>query len=191
MKIFLRLYDLVLNLARHPQAERYLLALSFAESSFFPVPPDVILAPMTLANPQRGWRLALGTTVASVLGGIFGYLLGWLALDAARSWLEYFGYWEAYLRANTWFIDYGFYAVLIAGFSPVPYKIFTIAAGALMMFFPFFLVASFLGRGARFFLVVGLLRWGGENMEERLRQYVDVLGWTCLLLVILAYIALR
>ena len=191
MKIFLRLYDLVLNLARHPQAERYLLALSFAESSFFPVPPDVILAPMALANPQRGWRLALGTTIASVLGGIFGYLLGWLALDAAQPWLEYFGYQEAYLRANNWFLDYGFYAVLIAGFSPVPYKIFTIAAGALMMFFPFFIAASFLGRGARFFLVVGLLRWGGENMEERLRRYVGVLGWICLLLVVFAYIALR
>lgn len=191
MKIFSRLYDLVLSWAQHPHAERYLLALSFAESSFFPVPPDVILAPMTLANPKRSWRLALGTTVASVLGGVVGYLIGWFALDAARPWLENFGYWEVYLRANEWFMVWGFLAVLAAGFSPIPYKVFTIAAGALMMSFPLFVATSLLGRGARFFLVAGFLRWGGKPMEQRLRQYVDVLGWTVLVLILVGYVALR
>lgn len=191
MRIFSGLYDRVLHWARHPHAERYLLALSFAESSFFPIPPDVILAPMTLAEPSRGWRLAFGTTVASVVGGVAGYLIGWLALDAVTPLLEDLGYWEGYLSATEWFMTWGFLAVLAAGFSPIPYKVFTIAAGALSMFLPVFIAASFLGRGARFFLVAGLLRWGGEPMERRLRKHVDTLGWLSVGLVVIAYLALR
>lgn len=177
MRIFSALYDRVLGLSRHPHAPRYLAALSFAESSFFPVPPDVMLAPMTLATPRRGWWFALITTLASVVGGIAGYAIGWFALDAVEPWLRQAGYWDQYIAATELFAKWGFIAVLIAGFSPIPYKIFTIAAGALNYFLPLFVVASFVGRGARFFLVAGLVIWGGEAVERHLKRHIDTIGW--------------
>ncbi|MEE8543567.1 MAG: YqaA family protein [Gammaproteobacteria bacterium] len=177
MSVFSSLYDRVLGWAAHPHAERYLAGLSFAESSFFPVPPDVMLAPMTLAQPNRGWRFAFLTTIASVTGGIAGYAIGWWALDAIEPLLRSLGYWDSYLRSTEWFETWGFLAVLAAGFTPIPYKIFTIAAGALHLLLPAFVVASFVGRGGRFFLVAGLVVWGGEPMQRRLRQHVDTLGW--------------
>jgi membrane protein YqaA with SNARE-associated domain len=189
--IFSALYERVLRWSRHPHATRYLLALSFAESSFFPIPPDVMLAPMTLADRPRGWRLAALTTLASVVGGLAGYLIGALALEAATPLLERAGYWEGYVRARTWFEDYGFVAVLAAGFSPIPYKVFTIAAGAMGMFLPGFLAASVIGRGARFFVVAGLIIRGGEPMERQLRRHVDLIGWLFVALLIGGFLALR
>ena len=189
--IFSALYERVLRWSRHPHATRYLAALSFAESSFFPIPPDVMLAPMTLADRKRGWRLAALTTVTSVLGGLAGYLIGALALEAAAPLLRSTGYWEGYLTARSWFVEYGFVAVLAAGFSPVPYKVFTIAAGAMGMVLPVFAVASLLGRGARFYLVAGLIIWGGDRMERQLRRHVDVLGWLFVALLIAGFLVLR
>lgn len=191
MKIFTGLYDRTLSWARHPHAERYLCILSFAESSFFPVPPDLLLVPMTLAKPASGWHFALLTTVASVGGGMLGYAIGWFLLDAIQPVLVSLGYWDEYLRATEWFLKWGFLAVLIAGFSPIPYKIFTIAAGALHMLLPVFVLASFVGRGGRFFLVAGLLRWGGGSMERKLRKHVDLIGWISIALVALLYVLLR
>ncbi len=191
MRLFSGLYDRVLRWAAHPHAERYLVVLSFAESSFFPIPPDVLLAPMTLAEPAKGWRLATVTTIASVLGGLAGYAIGWLALDAIEPLLRSLGYWDGYLRATEWFVAWGFLAVLAAGFSPIPYKVFTIAAGALHMLLPVFVLASLVGRGGRFFLVAGLLRWGGEPMERKLRQHVDLIGWISIALLVLLFVLLR
>jgi membrane protein YqaA with SNARE-associated domain len=193
MKLFGPLYDRVMRWSTHRHASRYLAGLSFAESSFFPVPPDVLLAPMVLARPQRGWWLALLTTIASVLGGLLGYAIGWLALDLIEPVLENLGYIEAYMTATDWFGRYGFWAVLVAGFSPVPYKIFTIAAGALNMLLPGFVLASIVGRGGRFFLVAGLLILGGERMERTLRRNIDVLGWVTVaaIVVLAAYLQLR
>ena len=184
MKIFSPLYDRVLSWAGHRHAERYLLAMSFAESSFFPVPPDVLLAPMTLARPDRGWRFAAGTTAASVLGGIAGYAIGWLALDAIEPLLHSWGYWDSYVRATQWFDTYGFVAILIAGFSPIPYKVFTIAAGALQYTFPLFVLGSMIGRGSRFFLVAALLIWGGPRMEQHLRRHIDTIGWLSVVAIV-------
>ena len=191
MRIFSGLYDRALSWAGHPHAQRYLVALSFAESSFFPVPPDVLLAPMTLARPAKGWWLAMLTTVSSVLGGLLGYAIGWLALDAVEPLLMALGYWDGYLRATAWFVQWGFVAVFVAGFSPVPYKVFTIAAGALQMLLPAFVVASLVGRGARFFLIAGLLRWGGQAMERKLRQHVDLIGWISIALAVVLFVVLR
>ncbi len=191
MKVFAAVYDRVLLWAAHPHAERYLVGLSFAESSFFPIPPDVMLAPMTLAQPERGWRFALLTTVASVVGGLAGYAIGWLALDAIEPLLQSLGYWDSYLRATEWFMTWGFLAVLAAGFTPIPYKIFTIAAGALHLLLPAFVVASIVGRGGRFFLVAGLMVWGGERMQRRLRQHVDSLGWFVIAGGLLVVVLLR
>ena len=191
MKIFSALYDRVLRWAAHPHAERYLAGLSFAESSFFPIPPDVMLAPMTLARPHSGWRYALVTTAASVAGGLAGYAIGWLALDAIEPLLLSLGYWDGYVRSTEWFMAWGFLAVLAAGFSPIPYKVFTIAAGALHMLLPAFIVASMIGRGGRFFLVAGLIKWGGEAMESRLRRHVDMLGWIVVALCLALVVYLR
>jgi len=191
MRLFGPLYDRVLSWAGHPHAPRYLGALSFAESSFFPVPPDVMLAPMTLARPEAASRYALLTTVASVLGGLAGYAIGYFALDLAEPWLRGAGYWEGYLEVRVWFERWGFWAVLAAGFSPIPYKLFTIAAGTLAMFLPAFAVASVVGRGARFFLVAYLVRWGGPAVERRLKTHIEILGWAFVGLLVIAYLLLR
>jgi len=191
LKIFSVLYNRALRWAAHPHAERYLVGLSFAESSFFPIPPDVMLAPMTLAQPKRGWRFAILTTAASVIGGLAGYAIGWLALDAVEPLLRSLGYWDSYTRSTEWFVTWGFLAVLVAGFSPIPYKVFTIAAGALHMLLPGFVIASLVGRGGRFFLVAGLIIWGGEGMERRLREHVDTLGWLVVILAVIGILVLR
>lgn len=183
---------MALRWAKHPQATKYLGALSFAESMFFPIPPDVMLAPMSLSQPSKAWHFALITTLASVVGGIAGYLLGYFAFDA---WLapliESAGYGEKLASAIHWFEAYGVWVVLLAGFSPIPYKVFTISAGFLNMAFLPFLLASAVGRGARFFLVASLMRWGGAAMEEKLREYVEILGWAVVALAVIAYLVLR
>ena len=183
--MFKALYDKALVWSRHKHAEKYLCTLSFAESSFFPIPPDVMLAPMALAQPEKAFRLALLTTIFSVLGGVFGYAIGFFMFDSILPWLQETHYWEKYLLAENWFKEWGFWAVFVAGFSPIPYKVFTLAAGALQMFFLPFVLASIVGRGARFFLVALLLAAGGEKLESKLRQYMDILGWTVVVLVVI------
>jgi membrane protein YqaA with SNARE-associated domain len=177
VKLFEPLYRRVLAWSAHPYAERILAALSFAESSFFPVPPDVMLAPMCLARRQRAWRLATITTAMSLLGGIAGYGIGLFLIDAIEPWLQQSAYSDAYLRVREWFDVWGVWAVFVAGFSPIPYKVFTIAAGATVLNFPGFVIASLIGRGARFFLVAGLIVAGGETMADRLQKHVERLGW--------------
>ncbi len=191
MGLFTSLYARTMRWARLPQAPWYLAGLSFAESSFFPVPPDVMLAPMSLAQPARAWNFALITTVASVLGGLFGYTIGYFAFDALEPWIHKAGYWDNYLKAHNWFNEWGFWAVFVAGFSPIPYKVFTIAAGSLSMALGPFVLASTIGRGARFYLVAGLLSWGGPRMEQALARYVEWIGWAVVGMVILAYLVLR
>ena len=140
-RLFSNLYQRVMGWSRHPRATRYLAVLSFAESSFFPIPPDVMLAPMCLAKPERAYWLAFVTTVSSVLGGLLGYVLGLWAMEMVLPWLLESKYAQAYALAQQWFVDYGVWAVLLAGFSPIPYKVFTIAAGAASMaVFPFVIV---------------------------------------------------
>lgn len=185
MRLFGPLYDRVLGWSRHRHAERYLGALSFAESSFFPIPPDVMLAPMCLADRARAWRFATITTVTSLAGGVAGYVIGVFLFELIEPWLQTSHYWSAYLQARDWFDRWGVWAVLIAGFSPIPYKIFTIAAGATMLNFPGFVIASLVGRGARFYLVAGLIVAGGERMAELLPRYVERLGWAVVLLAVL------
>lgn len=191
MRIFSPLYDRVLRWAKHRHASWYLGSLSFAESSFFPIPPDVMLAPMTLARPERAWQYASLTTVTSVAGGLFGFAIGYFALEMVEGLLFDWGYWAGYLRARDWFARWGFWAVFLAGFSPIPYKVFTISAGALAMNPLLFLLASLIGRGGRFYLVAGLIRFGGAPMEQKLRQHVDLLGWLVVALCIIILIVWR
>lgn len=191
MRLFSPLYARAMLWARHRHAPAYLAGLSFAESSFFPVPPDVMLAPMALAQPKRAWFLALVTTVASVLGGVAGYLIGMFAFELVEPLLHSAGYWEKYQMAAQWFERWGFWVVFLAGFTPIPYKVFTISAGVAAMSLLPFVLASLVGRGARFFLVAGLMALGGERMERLLHRYIDVLGYGVVVVAVLAYLLLR
>lgn len=186
MKIFTPLYSAALRWATHRHASRYLSALSFAESSFFPIPPDVMLAPMVLARRDRAWFLAGLTTVASVAGGLFGYLIGkFLFGTVAEPIIEFYDARSAFERARTWFEIYGVWVVFVAGFTPIPYKIFTISAGLIGMSLVPFMLASLVGRGARFFLVAGLILLGGEALETQLRRHVDAIGWVTVVVLVL------
>jgi len=183
MRLFRPLYDRVLGWSRHRHAERYLAGLSFAESSFFPIPPDVMLAPMCFADRSRAWRFAAVTTVFSVIGGIAGYAIGYLTFEAIEPWLRDSSYWGAYEASRNWFESYGVWAVFVAGFSPIPYKIFTIAAGVVALNPIGFIVASAIGRGARFFLVAGLIVLGGDRLETQVTRFIEALGWLAIILV--------
>ena len=186
MRIFSSLYDRVMVWSRHPFAPWYLGGLSFAESSFFPIPPDVMLAPMSMAKPRMAAWFAALTTAMSVLGGLLGYLIGHFAFELIAPLVTEGGrYAESFATTEAWFAEWGVWAIFIAGFSPIPYKVFTISAGVLHMALVPFLAASAVGRGARFFLVAALMSWGGERMEKTLRAYVDYVGWIMILLVAL------
>lgn len=192
MKIFSALYEWTLKWAEHKFAPRILAALSFAESVFFPIPPDVLLAPMVMAQREKAWRFATITTIASVLGGIVGYGLGYLMFEPwIQPLITEFGYQARFDKAMLWFSEWGVWVVFIAGFSPIPYKLFTVSAGFLSMAFLPFLLASAVGRGMRFFIVAGIIRWGGAAMEKKLKQWVDVLGWLVVIAIVVAYIATR
>lgn len=188
MRIFSPLYRRALAWSRHRHAPWYLGGLSFAESSFFPVPPDVMLAPMSMVSPHRGLVLAALTTVASVAGGLLGYLIGHFAFEMVEPLLRGAGYWPHYEAAQSWFDQWGFWAIFLAGFSPIPYKVFTITAGVIAMPLLPFVLASLVGRGARFFLVAILMAWGGVRMETLLHNYIDRIGWLMVVLIVTALV---
>ena len=183
------MFEKAMRWSRHRHATYYLSGLSFAESCVLPFPPpDVMLAPMSLALPSKAWRFAFITTITSVLGGLLGYAIGIYFFNLIEPLLHDYGYWERYENAVAIFKEWGPWAVFIAGFSPIPYKVFTISAGALSMALLPFVLASLVGRGLRFFLVAGLMYWGGEQMEHRLKQYVDRIGWAVVVIAIVAYV---
>lgn len=185
MAIFGPLYERVMRWSRHRHAERYLAAMSFAESSFFPIPVDVMLAPMCMAKPNQSWRFAANATVFSVLGGVAGYAIGFLSFEAIEPWLRESHYWEPYLAARAWFDKYGLWTVFVAGFSPIPYKVFTIAAGVAALTLPGFFIASLIGRGARFFLVAGFVKYAGVRIEATLLQHIERIGWAVLIVAVI------
>lgn len=189
MRIFSAIYDRVMRWSSHPHAQFYLMGLSFAEASFFPVPPDVMLAPMSLSKPDRAWWYAFVTTMSSTVGGLFGYLIGMFFWVLIKPWVISVGYIHYYDQAQLWFQHYGFWALIIAGFTPIPYKLFTIAAGSMSMAIAPFVFAAFIGRSMRFYLVAALMKLGGVRMEQMLKKYVDVVGYlTIVLVVILFYV---
>ncbi|WP_371188433.1 YqaA family protein [Thalassotalea maritima] len=192
MKIFSPLYQWTMNWAQHKAAPKVLAVLSFAESVFFPIPPDVMLAPMVLSKPHKAWHFAFITTLASVFGGILGYFLGyWLFEPVIKPLLIDFNYMDKFQHAMDWFQEYGVWVVFLAGFSPIPYKVFTLSAGFLQMMFLPFLLASAIGRGLRFYLVAGLIKAGGAKMEAKIRGSVDIIGWAVVLLAILLYVLFK
>ena len=191
MRIFSYLYDKMLSWARHRHAPYYLAGVSFAESSFFPLMPDIMLAPMSIATPDKAFRYAGITTVTSVLGGVFGYILGAFLFSWLHPYLTQWGYEPLIQTVIAWFHYWGFWAMFMAGITPIPYKVFTICAGALSLPLLPFILASLIGRGARFFLVAAIMYWGGERMEQKLRSVIDKLGWLIIGIILIAYVAWR
>jgi membrane protein YqaA with SNARE-associated domain len=189
--MFLRLYDWVIALSAHRRAPAYLAALSFTESSFFPIPPDVMLIPMCLAKVKKAWRYAALCTLASVAGGMAGYLIGKLAFGWIEPWLMGSHYADTFTSAVAAFETWGFWYILLAGFTPIPYKVFTISAGVVGMPFPAFIGGSLVGRGGRFFLVAALIRLGGESFASRMRKYVDLIGWITLALAVVVFVVIK
>lgn len=191
MKIFSALYERTLEWSKHRFAAYYLGALSLFESIFFPIPPDVMLAPMSLSQPNKAWRFATITSVASIVGGVIGYLLGATLFDPlVAPLIEQMGYQDKFSTIVTWFEEWGIWVVFLAGFSPIPYKLFTVSAGMLSMAFLPFVLASAVSRSLRFFLVAGLIKQFGAAMESKLRKYIDILGWG-LVAIIAIYIVYK
>ncbi len=172
------LYARVKTLAQSPRAEAALAAVAFAESSFFPIPPDVLLAPMALAHPHRAWRFALVATVASVVGGMLGYAIGAVLYDTLGQWLiNLYGYAARMDALKATYAEWGWLVILVKGVTPIPYKLVTITSGLLGYNFPLFVALSAVTRGARFFLVAGALHWFGEPVRNAMeRNFVAVLG---------------
>ena len=162
-----RLYDWTIRMADHPRALWVLGGVSFVESSVFPIPPDVLMIPMILARPSRAWLVALVALVTSVLGGLLGYAIGALAYESiGQPILESLGKADSMAEFNTRFNDFGFWAVLIAGMTPFPYKVITIMSGWTGMPLATFIATSILARGLRFFLVAGLLWKFGTPVRD-------------------------
>ena len=189
MQVFENIYQGVMRFSRRPQAPYYLSLLSFVESFILPFPPpDVMLAPMAIARPSMAMRFATLTLLFSVFGGLIGYLIGAFLFDLAEPLIIEWGYQDRFETVIKWFGQWGFWAVLVAGFSPVPYKIFTIAAGVLNLAIIPFLLASIIGRGLRFFLLAWCLARFGPSIEPKLIKYIEVIGWAVVVALLLAIV---
>jgi membrane protein YqaA with SNARE-associated domain len=187
-----RLYARVMALAASPYATWWLALIAFAESSFFPIPPDALLVPMALARPRLAWRFAAVCTVASVAGGALGYLIGLAVFDqVAQPILKLYGYGSAYAAFQAKFQEYGLWIILIKGLTPIPYKIVTIAAGAARFDFALFMMASSVTRGARFFLVATLLHFYGDRVRDFIERRLTLVTSTLAVGIFGGFLALK
>ncbi|PID30494.1 cytochrome B [Candidatus Saccharibacteria bacterium] len=187
-----RLYNWVIGWSEKKQAEQALAGLSFAESSFFPIPPDPLLIAMVTARPHKWRRLAFIATTASVIGGMFGYFIGTALQETVGNWLiNVYHLQEQFLRVGELYDKYTVLAVIVAGFTPIPYKLFSIAAGVFAVNLPLFAAASFVGRGGRFFLVGFLMHHFGKRYKDKIEKYIDTLGVLFILLLVLGIVAVK
>lgn len=187
-----KLYDWTMSLAARPKALHALGAVSFAESSFFPVPPDVLLIPMVLARRDQAWLIASVCTAASVIGGILGYAIGYyLFATIGQAVIDFYGLQETAARFHDWYRDFGLYVILIKGLTPIPYKIVTIMSGAAQFDVWVFIAASVITRGLRFFIVAGLLRQFGEPIRAFIEKRLNLLFFLFLVILIGGFVALK
>lgn len=187
MKLFGAIYDKTMRWSQHKFAAGWLSFVSFIEAIFFPIPPDVMLIPMSMSKPQNATRYAIYTTIASVFGGVIGYALGYFAFDWVKEIIVSWGMQANFDKAMGWFETWGIAVVFLAGFSPIPYKIFTICAGVMQMAFLPFVITATISRFARFLLVAKLSAWGGEKYAEKIRRSIELIGWGTVVLAIVAY----
>ena len=187
-----RLYDWTMGLASRPNALLALAAVSFAESSFFPIPPDAMIVPMVLARPDRAWRIALVATVASVLGGALGYAIGYYLFETlGQSLIQLYGYQAKFEAFKQAYNEWGLWIILIKGLTPIPYKLVTIASGAAAFDFPIFMLASIATRGLRFFIVAALLRRFGEPIRDFVERRLTLVATAFLLAVVGGFLIVR
>ena len=166
--------------------------VAFAEASFFPIPPDVLLIPMALARPERAWRLALICTIASVCGGALGYFIGYAVFNQlARPVLEFYGYGAKFAAFQAMYAQWGLWVILVKGLTPIPYKIVTIASGAAKFNFWVFMAASAATRGARFFLVATLLHFWGERVKDFIERRLTLVTTGVAVGVVGGFVVLR
>lgn len=187
-----RLYDWVLHWAETPYGVPALFILAFAESSFFPIPPDVLLIALAVSIPRKSFYYALICMIGSVVGGILGYAIGFYAYQTIGIQIVEFYHGQAVMeKIEMWYTLYGFWGVLIAAITPIPYKVFTIASGVFHFNFLTFMTASVLGRGFRFFLVGGLIFFFGEKIRNFIEKYFDLLAIIFTILLIGGFILIK
>ncbi|MDG1995450.1 MAG: DedA family protein [Emcibacteraceae bacterium] len=187
-----KLYDKTLELADHPKALWFLAVISFAESSFFPIPPDVLLLPMILAAPTRAWKIAFVCSISSVLGGIFGYIIGAYFFDVVgQPIVDLYHLQTQFERFRELYNEFGAIIVAVAGFSLIPYKVFTIASGVTNLDITTFILASAVSRSARFFLVAALLWKFGDPIKEFVERHLAKLALLFCTLLVGAFVMLK
>ena len=183
--MFRKLYDWTLRMAGHRHAVRYMGAVSFAESSFFPIPPDVMVVPMVLARRDQAYWIATVCTVTSVLGGMFGYAIGYFLYDSLGQMLiRLYGMQEGLEEFRHWFATYGAAIILLKGFTPIPFKLVTIASGFAGFNFPLFVLLALITRGARFFLIAFLLKRFGAPVQQFIERRMNLVGTVFLIVLI-------
>lgn len=186
------LYDWTLAQAGRRDAMWVLFVVSFIESSVFPIPPDVLMVPMVLAAPHRAWRIAAVCTIASVLGGLAGYLLGWGAFETVgRPVLEFYGKMDYFDEFQARFEEWGAWIVFGAGVTPFPYKVITIASGTVALDLVVFTIASVLSRGLRFFLVAGMLKYFGPPVQGFIEERLGLVFAASFALLVGGFVAVR
>ena len=187
-----RLYDWVLHWAETPHGTWALFALPFCRSSFFPIPPDVLLITLAVVLPKRSLKYALVCSVGSILGGCLGYLIGWQFMaSVGDAIIRFYGLTHKYAYIQQLYSLYDAWVVGIAGFTPIPYKVFTITAGAFRISFMIFLVASAISRSARFFMVGGLIYLFGPKIQPFIERYFNTLAIAFVILLIFGFVVIK
>lgn len=191
VSVLRRMYDWTLAWAEHPQAAYALFFIALVEASMFPIPPDILLLALALGKPKAAMRFAAVTTAGSTVGAVLGYAIGmFLLVSIGQPVIEFYGLTSQYAQAGDWFAEYGVSIVLVAGFSPIPFKVITIAAGAFGLAFIPFILASLASRGARFFLEGALLQWGGPGLRAFVERHFEWITVAVTLLVILGFVVI-
>jgi membrane protein YqaA with SNARE-associated domain len=192
MKIIKRLYKWVLHWAETPYAVPALFLLAFTESSFFPVPPDVLLITLSISIPKKSFRYALICTIGSVTGGMLGYFIGFQLMDLiGMRILNFYGVIDKYEYIQALYMKYDAWAVGLAGFTPIPYKVFTIAAGAFKINFVVFVLASIAGRAGRFFLVALFIYLFGPSIKRFIDKYFNLLTIVFFILLLAGFLLIK
>ena len=190
--MFRRAYDKMMDLASHRNAPWALAGVAFVESSVFPLPPDIMLIPMVLAERRKAWLFAAIATIASVLGGIFGYVIGYFLFDTVgQPILNFYGYGHKFEEFAARYNDYGAWIVFIAGVTPFPYKVITIASGVTHLNFFVFMIASVVARGIRFFALTALLYWFGPPIKSFIDRYFGILSVVFVVLLVGGFVLIK
>ncbi|HEX8301897.1 YqaA family protein [Sphingomonas sp.] len=189
--MFRAMYDWVLRMAHHRHAMRGLAAVSFAESSFFPIPPDAMMIPMVLARRDQAYRIAAVCSIASVIGGMFGYAIGYFLWDSVGQWLVGVYHMETKVEAlRQGYANYGAAIILVKGLTPIPFKLVTLASGFFAFNFPLFVILATITRAARFFIIAALLKRFGEPVQAFIEERLNLFAWGFLILLVGGFAAI-